>query len=905
MPLSPGDKLGPYEILAPLGAGGMGEVYRARDTTLKREVALKVLPATFLGDPERMARFQREAEVLAALDHPNIGHILGIVDFANSRALVLALIEGPTLSDRIAAGPLPLDEAIAVSQQIIDALEYAHDRGVVHRDLKPANVKITPEGVVKVLDFGLAKVLEDEPPILSLANSPTLTMGHTRAGVILGTAAYMSPEQALGRPVDRRSDIFSFGSVLYELLTGKRTFTGASTPDVLEAVVKSDPDWSALPKGTPGYLRRLLERTLVKDRKQRLQAIGEARIALDKPDGMEVSLQSEARTTAKLPWVMTVAAVVFALALTWIHFREEPPVAELTRFQIPLPAGESFPLPLAPLEVSPDGRKLAFVTANAGGIPHVWIRSLDSLDARLLPIEISVDPEPFFWSYDSHFLAFWSSDHKLKKVDVSGGPAQTLCDAPNFFGGSWNRDGVILFVDFAHVMRVSAAGGTPTLVTAVDPARQERAHLFPKFLPDGRHFLYMRLSNTPANTGIYVGSIDAQPSQQSSKPLVVNGAYPEYYVPSENSNTLNSNNGYLLFYHDETVLAQAFNPKKLELSGDPLPLVEETGGTQGIGGFFSASDTGVLVYVGEKGIFGGKSQLTWFDREGKNLGTVWEPGILGSGALSPDGKQIAVSRREAQPGSASKTSLWLLDLTRGGASTPFTFANSTNDNPVWSPDGSRIVFSSTRDGAPSLFQKLASGVKNEEPLLNVQQALKPTSWSRDGRFLLYTAQGNAKSDLWILPMEGSKREPLLFQGTEFNESAAQFSPDGRWIAYQSDESGRDEVYVREFSLGSDGKPEATAKHQVSNGGGIGPYWTGDGRELIYEALDQRTLMSAEIAIKPSFQSSPAKALGQLPAGVTVVTITADGKRVLASVPVGQSGPQQFTVVLNWQAGLKK
>jgi eukaryotic-like serine/threonine-protein kinase len=471
-------------------------------------------------------------------------------------------------------------------------------------------------------------------------------------------------------------------------------------------------------------------------------------------------------------------------------------------------------------------------------------------------------------------------------VDISGGPAQTLCDAATVGGGSWSPDGTILYGSFAAgvVMRVSAAGGTPTALTALDPARQERAHAFPKLLPDGRHFLYFRASSTPGNSGIYVGSIDAKPSEQSTKPLLVNEAFPEYYVPSKDSGT-----GHLLFYRDGTVLAQPFNPVKLELSGDPVPVAEQVGSTGG-SGFISASTNGVLTYVEENG-GAGNAQLSWFDREGKNLGTVGEPGIFSSSALSPDGRQAAVSRFDLQQ--ARSSNLWLFDLIRGGAATRFTFDASQDESPVFSPDGSRIVFMSLRDGSANLYQKLTNGAKNEEPLLKSAENKIPYSWSGDGRFLLYTVQtAKTKGDIWILPMEGSKQEPMPFQATEFNEAFPRFSPDGHWVAYESNESGRYEVYVREFSLGSDGKPEATGKHQISNGGGGVPQWRGDGKELFYVSLDRRTFMSAEITTKPVFQSLPGKMLFQLPTAVTTIpAVSADGKRFLVAMPLSQGGTQ--------------
>jgi len=882
MSLGAGERLGPYEILAPIGSGGMGEVYRAKDTKLDRDVAIKVLPAAFAQDPERLARFEREAKVLAALNHPNIAQIYGIED----RALVMELVPGQPLQ-----GPLPLDTALNYAKQIADALEAAHDKGIIHRDLKPANIMITPAGVVKVLDFGLAAVAQSSDPS-NPANSPTLTISPTRAGMILGTAGYMSPEQARGKAVDKRADIWAFGVVLYEALTGQRLFEGETVSDTLAHVLTKQPDWERV----PAQVRRLLQACLQKDPKQRLQAIGDWKLMLADEQQLQITAPSRSRHGIA-GWVAAGVVTVALAGLAFVHFREKPPAAELSRFQIPMPANLNFPGPTAAAEVSPDGRKLAFPAAGADGKPHLWIRSFDSLDARPLPgTELADNPAPFLWSSDSRFVAFLSSDHKLKKVDISGGPAQTLCDAASVGGGSWGPDGTILYGGFAGgVMRVSASGGTPTALTALDPARQERAHEFPKLLPDGRHFLYFRQADTPGNSGIYVGSIDAKPSEQSTKPLLVNEIFPQYYVPSGDSGT-----GHLLFYRDGTVLAQPFNPNKLELSGEPVPIAEPVGSADG-SGFFSASTNGVLTYV--EGNPNGNFQLTWFNREGKHLGTVGEPGNFGPSALSRDGKQAAVSRFDSQ---SRDSKLWLFDFTRGGAATRFTFGASFDIAPVFSPDGSRIVFLSNRDGPGNLYQKLTNGAKNEEPLLKSTEAKLPDSWSEDGRFLLYTVQtAKAKGDIWILPMEGSKKEPMRFQATELLYSVAQFSPDGRWIAYDSAESGQAEVYVREFSLGSDGNPEPTGKHQISNGGRF-PQWRDDGKELFYMTLDQRTMMSAEITTKPAFRSLPGKILFQLPAAAsTPPAVTGDGKRFLGAMPVSQSGRPQFTVVQNWQAELKK
>ena len=878
MSLGAGERLGPYEVLASIGAGGMGEVYKARDTRLDRIVALKVSKSEF------SERFEREARAVAALNHPNICTLHDV----GPNYLVMEYIEGTLLK-----GPLPLDEALKCATQICEALDAAHKKNITHRDLKPANILVTKAGI-KLLDFGLAKV----GPVIK-TDEATMTMALTGKGQILGTLLYMSPEQINGEEADARSDIFSFGLILYEMLTGKRAFGGATPASVIAAILeRPTPSVSDV---APAALDRVLKRCLEKDPENRWQSARDLKAALELATAGVGTTEIPKATHARSPfgWMLFGATAVALAALAFVHFREQPPVAELTRFQIPLPANQTFPNPVAPQEVSPDGRTLAFDAAGADGKRHLWIRSFDSLEARLLQgIEIA-STDAFFWSSDSRFLAFQSSDNKLKKVDVSGGPAQTLCDAAGVVGGSWSRDGVILFGG-SVIMRVSDEGGTPTALTALDPARQEFGHAHPRLLPDGRHFLYFRYSMTPGNSGIYVGAIDAKPSQQSSKPLVVNPAFPEYYVPSGNSST-----GYLLFYREGTVLAQVFNPNTLELSGGPIPVAEQVEGFQNFIGFFSASTNGVLIYVGGNGNPGGNTQLTWFDRQGKNLGTVGEPATFLDVALFKDGKQAAVSRLDS-PSAGLKAHLWLLDLTRGGASTRFTSGAYLEQSPVWSPDGSSIVFESTRDGSSNLYRKLTSGIKDEELLLKSDEPKIPSSLSPDGRYLLYSAAAaKTKLHVWILTMDESHRS-MPFQATEFTEFGAKFSPDGRWIAYGSDESGRQEVYVREFLLGADGKPEATRKYQVSNGGGVSPYWRDDGKAVIYGSLDRRTGMLAEItAFRPDFQTLPAKALGQLPAGVNAVDITTDGKRVLVTVPVGQSGPQQFTVVQNWPAGLKK
>ena len=780
-----GTKLGPYEILAPLGAGGMGEVYRARDSKLNRDVALKILPARFVDDAERMARFRREAQVLASLNHPNIGSIYGLEEWNNLCVLVLELVEGPTLADRISGGAIPLEEALAIARQIAEAVAYAHEKGVTHRDLKPANINITPEGNVKVLDFGLAKVLHGPKDLESdPSQSPTCGNPTTLEGMILGTAAYMSPEQAKGKPVDRRADIWAFGVVLYELLTGVHLFQRDTMSDTLAAVLKEEPDWNRIPVKALPLLRHCLE----KDPKRRLRDFGDMHLLLETP--------SVPVRTNRL-WLGWGAVAVFLIAfaaLSVVHFRERPLVSAPVQFQISpsesLLEGDAF-------AVSPDGRHLAFAATGSDGVTHLWIRDLDSLKVRVLsdshPVILKprrVVP-PFFWSDDSRFIGFQAAG-KLAKIEISGGPAQALCDVQGtVVGGSWNRDGAIVFADNTRgLMQVSAAGGVASPLTTFDPSRKEVVHVLPSFLPDGRHFLYLRASSIPENSGVYVGSLNTKPEEQDSRRLLATTSGPVYAPPSD------SDSGQVLFLRQGTLMAQPFDASRLELSGEAVPVAEQVGSVLDYG-FFSASGNGVLVYRSGAGL---DYQLTWFDRQGRVLAKVAEPGRYNSLALSPDGRRVAVSR--TNPENTPNWDVWLLDVGRN-TSTRLTYEQVRATFPVWSADGSSVIFDSIREGEVNLYLKLASGAGDERPLLKSDAGYKyATSSSRDGRFLLYTVEKpETKTDLWVLSLQGD-RKPTPFLRTEFNERSGQFSPDGHWIAYTSDESGSDEIYVREFSSGS-------------------------------------------------------------------------------------------------------
>jgi serine/threonine protein kinase len=882
-----GTKLGPYEILAPLGAGGMGEVYRARDSKLNRDVALKILPAVFTNDAERMARFRREAQVLASLNHPNIGSIYGLEDWNNHGVLVLELVEGPTLADRITRGAIPLEEALAIARQIAEAVAYAHEKGVTHRDLKPANIKITPEGNVKVLDFGLAKVLEGPQNLDSdPSQSPTYGNPTTLEGMILGTAAYMSPEQAKGKPVDKRADIWAFGVVLYELLTGRHLFQRETASDTLAAVLKEEPDWKRIPVKVQTLLRHCLE----KDPKRRLRDIGDMHLLLEPAS---VPLQTHR------PWLAGGAAAVFLVALaalSLIHFREKPLVSPPIQFQIFTSGSLHQNNPFA---VSPDGHHLAFSATDPAGILRLAIRDLDSLEIRALSnsypavVKPHGGASPFFWSPDSRSIGFQSGS-KLAKIEISGGPAQTLCDVQGtMVGGSWNRDGVIVFSDTGKgLMQVSAAGGVASPLTTLDRSRKETVHVLPSFLADGRHFLYERASSIPENSGIYIGSLDTKPEKQDSRRLLETTSGP-VYVPSSGSDS-----GEVLFLRQGTLMAQPFDVHRLEPSGEAVPVAEQVGSYLDYG-LFSASDNGVLVY---RSGAGQDFQLTWLNQKGRVLGTVAEPGRYNSMALSPDGRRVAVSRTNVE--NTPNWDIWLLDVGRN-TSTRLTYDQVRATFPVWSADGSSVVFDTEYAGVRSLYLKLASGAGDERHLLKSTTGEKfATSCSRDGRFLLYTAEDpDTKSDLWVLPLQGD-RQPIPFLRTEFSESSAQFSPDGHWVAYVSNESGRDEIYVRDFSSGAAQRSwDAAGRWLVSRTGGTSPRWRGDGKELFYVASDQK-LMSVNISSKPVFQGGAPKPLFQLPAGFIGGDVTADGKRFLFGVPVGQSASVPFIVLLNWRTNLK-
>jgi serine/threonine protein kinase/Tol biopolymer transport system component len=882
---SPGTRFGPYEVTAQIGAGGMGEVYRATDTNLGRDVALKVLPEAFAHDADRLARFEREARTLATLNHPNIAAVYGLEKTGDIHALVMELVEGPTLADRMTQGALPVEEALPIAKQITDALAAAHDHGIVHRDLKPGNIKVRHDGTVKVLDFGLAKTIEPTGAASNASLSPTITTpAMTQLGVILGTAGYMSPEQARGQAVDRASDIWAFGCVLYEMLAGKQAFTGDTITDILGGIVRVDPDWTALPDATPAAVRSLVRRCLHKDRKRRLKDIADASLEIEEalaeaskpaittPTGPHAKVH---KTRERIAWVLAgglllLAGVILPVAI--VHLREPVRDDRPIQFEVLIPGQVGG----APPAISPDGRRLAFV-ASAGGRTQLWLRRLDSTSAQ--PLAGTEGADYPFWSPDSRLIAFFSSG-KLRKIDASGGPPETICDAPIGRGGAWSRDGVIVFAQSATgpLYRVAASGGTSTLATMLDTSGGEIYHRSPSFLPDGRHFVFM-VQGSENSSGIHIGSLEEGGHRLLVKTISSSGTYA---VP-----------GYLLFMRDRTLVAQRFDTERLTLTGEIVPIAQPVGVYNASAATFSVSDTGVLAYSAGLGGIGSDRQLAWFDRNGKLLERIGSPMPIQDVALSPDGKRAAVQWLA--------NDIRVVDLARGGVPSRLTFNTSVEDFPVWSPDGKRILYNSTAGGGQNMYSKMSSGAGDETELLKSASVRRPTDWSR--RFILYEEDNQAtQADLWYWPLSGDAKPTLLLR-TPFAEQQARLSSDERWVAYVSDDTGTSEVSVQSF-------PPSGGKWQVSTKGGVTPRWRRDGKELFYLSLD-RKIMSVEVATSgDTFEYKTAKALFETTVDNANTTasnrydVSADGQRFLINASIENTDlAPPITIVVNWLAGI--
>jgi len=893
-----GTRLGSYQITSLLGQGGMGEVYRATDTKLNRDVALKFLPEQFTSDNDRLERFQREAHVLASLNHSNIAAIYGFEDSASMRALVMELVEGSTLAERIALGPVPIEEVLSGAKQIAEAMEYAHERGVIHRDLKPANIKLTSDGKVKILDFGLAKAMSQETSSSANSNSPTLSLAATQAGVILGTAAYMSPEQAKGKTVDRRADIWAFGVILYEMLTGASMFSGETVSETMAQVMMKEPDWNALPANTPSRLRDLLRRCLTKDPRMRLRDIGDARIAIEEVIATPQTEASSSTSTVPprsipiwqrtVPWALAVALVTVSFVL----MRQNAPVAlEQMRFYVSPP--EKLMLAPGVPRVSPDGRHVSFIATGEGG-PRLWVRDLGTFESRPLSGTDGAVGSPF-WSFDSRSIVF-SVPGRLKKVEIGGGPPQTLCDIRDaVYGGFWTRDDRIVFAGPEGIRQVPAAGGTVSVVTIVDRSRGEQGHIEPSPLPDGVHFLYTRFVPGGEAGGVFIASLKEKPEQQKLTRILPTLSMSAY-VPSTGEAR---DKGSLLFVRENALFAQTFDSSRLELTGDAVPVAENLTITLGALAGFSVSETGVLVYVS-----GGASErhLSWYDRQGKEIGTAWIPGPYNEFSISPDGTRVSVAREAENP------DVYVFDFV-GNRSIRLTSNPSIDRAPIWSPDGKKILFFRNPTG---IFLKAANGAGEEEQLVLPEgrgySLGAPKDWSNDGRFLLYSrVDPKTKRDLWVLSMDGD-HQSRKFLHSEFNETSAKFSPEAqgpRYVAYVSDESGSYEVYVTTF-------PDASEKWPISNGGGYQPRWRRDGKELLYFNGEGK-LMSVDVTLSPSFKAGAPKALFSAPipiygGGFNVDVhrwdLTPDGQKFLINrTSTGQSSP--IAVVVNWQAALKK
>ena len=881
MPLAPGTRLGVYEVVGPLGSGGMGDVYRARDTRLQREVALKVLPERLATDAEHLARLEREARLLAALSHPNIATIHGLDESDGVRALVLELVEGPTLAERLRNGPLGLDETLRIARQLVDALEAAHAIGIVHRDLKPSNIKLRPDGAVKVLDFGLAKALESARPATDDAQSPTITgIAATRQGTILGTAAYMSPEQARGHDVGRRADIWAFGCVVYEMLTGTRAFAGKDVSETLAFVIMKEPDWTTLPADAPPAIRRLLRRALEKDQRRRLADVSDARLELEDAGHKQADARVEgaaapAQSRERLAWLLAVSALALvAIAAGVSALRPDPQPAEM-RVDIATPSAND-PTGFA---ISPDGQKIVFVAATDGA-SQLWLRYLNAESAQPLPG--TEDARLPFWSPDSRSIGF-GSDAQLKRIDLDGGSVRGLASAPVFLGGTWNQAGEILFVPNANVevFRVSASGGEVVAATRIAIGQSNHS---PSFLPDGRHFLYY-VTGDAASRGVHVAELGKDGTRR---------------LLEADTGGVSGPSDVILFTRRNTAFAQRVERSRMELVGEATPIAENVAVNQfanSLHAGLSASASGPVVYRAGQAAPRQPIQFGWFDRSGKKILDVGDPlPMVLNAALAPDEQRITAF---------IAGDIWILDTRRARAFSRFTFDRTVEFTSIWSPDATRLAISSNRAGQYDLYEKSASGAGTDRELLVTKQHKDGTDWSPDGAFLLYRSFDPRRAyDILALRLEDRKSFPLV--QTDADERNAQFSPDGKWIAYQSNESGRFEIWVQPFSPGN----ERRGKWQISTRGGGQVRWNRNGRELFYISPDGR-LMAAPMRFTPDGNaiepSTPQPLfrwvgidLGRQGTALAPYAVSKDGQRFLFATTSVQSNTFPLTMILNWR-----
>jgi serine/threonine protein kinase len=910
MALASGTRLGSYEVVAQIGAGGMGEVYRARDAKLGRDVAIKVLPEAFAHDADRLSRFQREAKMLASLNHPNIATIHGLEQSGETSYLVMELVSGETLAERVKAGPLGIEEALKIAVQIAEALEAAHEKSIIHRDLKPANVKVTPEGKVKVLDFGLAKAFAGDAANDDPSNSPTLSAAATMQGTILGTAAYMSPEQARLKAVDKRTDIWAFGCVLYELLAGRQAFQGETTTEILAAVLRGEPDWQVLPTSAPVKIRDLLRRCLQKDVNKRSRDAGDLRLdieeALAAPVTAELSnaaptkgIRMLGRRALILSLGTLLGAVMASLAI-W-SLKPSPP-QPVSRLVVNLPPDQH----LAGLEngsavaFSPDGTHLAYV-ARQGNFQQLYLRSMDSLEGRPIPgTEEAVNP---FFSADGQWLGFFAGG-KLKKVSVSGGSALTLGDFLTSFGASWGSRGMIAFApaNVSGIRQVSDAGGTPQPLIHLE---KDNTNLrWPEFLPGGQAVLFsFGPSANWSNAQVAVQSVGTGERHN----LIQGGTSPRY-APS----------GHLVYVQAGTLMAVPFDPQRLTATGTAVPVLEGVLQSTSGAAQYSISGTGSLAYIagGAQVI---QSRLVWVSRTGAEQPLAVPGHTYVNPRLSPDGRLVSVDIRE-QGGQ-----IWVYDLARGTL-TRLTFEGNINQTPAWTPDGKRVAFQSNKEGPINLFWLLADGSGGLERLATSEYLQAPNSWSPDGQLLAFTEFNPTTGwDIWVLrmgdtsqgsvqvPSAGSGQAPSASSGqvrkaqpflrTPFTEGAPRFSPDGRWLAYVSNESGRNEIYVQAY-------PGPSGKWQISTDGAAEPVWNRNGRELFYRSGGK--MMAVDIATQPSFAAGKPRMLFEGPYVPTLATIpnydvSLDGQRFLMLKPSeqAQAAATQINVVLNWFEELKQ